>query len=87
MKTMILNILARPQQKTANDNRQQISAREAEQLADIMAFTAKRRNASLAVMTAELCLAFGVGYLGNLRSSQFRPALDYVLTYRANRAA
>jgi hypothetical protein len=79
--------VARLKRLVANDNNQPISAHLADQLADIMAFMAKKRGVSLAVMNAELCLAFGVGCVPRLRDNQFRPALDYVLTYKANRAA
>jgi len=79
--------IAKLKRLVANDNNQPISTHLADQLADIMTFMARKRGVSLAVMNAELCLAFGVGCVARLRDTQFRPALDYVLTYETNRAA
>lgn len=69
-------------QLAANDNSARISKPLLEQLADIMAFMSQRRGTSLDVMTVELCTEMGVNSLHNLCDSQFKAALDYVLTYK-----
>lgn len=74
--------IARLSKLVANDNNKAISRHLANELAEIMAFTAKKRGVSLDIMTVALCMAMGVGYIGALRDNQFRAALDYVLTYK-----
>lgn len=73
--------------RAANDNYAPISRHLVSELADIMAFTAAKRKVSLDVMTVSLCIAFGVGSLRSLRDNQFKAALDYVLTFKAEMIA
>lgn len=79
--------IARLQRLVANDNNKMIGVRLADQLNDIMAFMARKNKVSLNVMTASLCLAFGVGHTARLRDNQFKAALSYALTFKASQAA
>ncbi|MGE3770231.1 MAG: hypothetical protein AB7G06_04695 [Bdellovibrionales bacterium] len=72
---------------TANDNSRPISAHLLEQLSDIIAFIADRQHVGADTITTELSITFGIGSVTGLRDDQFRPALDYVLKYKAGNAA
>jgi len=79
--------IAKLKRLVANDNNKAISVHLAGQLADIMAFTARKQKVSLAVMTAEMCITFGVGSLRGLSDSQFKAALNYIVTYKSEMTA
>lgn len=79
--------VARLKRQAVNDNMQYLSAHMVEQLADIIVFMAKKKGRSANVMTAQLCIAFGVGCLARLRASQFNAALDFVLMNKSCVAA